>query len=293
MLKDIGYFIRLSRPVNIVISWIAFVVACYIANDGRLFFLGEAIFWITGLLVGGVAAGGYWINDVYDFRIDRINKPHKTLVNAYLSVKKVLTVYLISSFFLCSFSAIYHGYYHGRYEILGVILSCALGLFFYARQLKRTNLWGNLLIAVLAAMVVILGGMLYHIHAPLVWIALFSFEITLIREIVKDIEDMKGDKAFQLQTLPIRVGIVNTHRTLWVLVVIFVLSCYIPFIYAYFLERKFIWGYLLFSLLLVQCPILFVFRDLYNFSSPVHYAWLSKSLKYLIFSGIASLFFLF
>ena len=51
-------------------------------------------FWATLLTIAGIAATGYWINDVYDFRIDRINKPNRTIVNAILSVKKVMTIYI-------------------------------------------------------------------------------------------------------------------------------------------------------------------------------------------------------
>ncbi|MEM6806390.1 MAG: geranylgeranylglycerol-phosphate geranylgeranyltransferase [Bacteroidota bacterium] len=293
MLRDALNFLRISRPSNVLISFLAFGVAAFISQDKSWAFLTDSVFWATALCIIVIAASGYWINDVYDFRIDRVNKPGKTIVNAYLSVKKVLTVYFFVIGGILLFSFVFLGFISKLYHIFFInALSVAL-LFFYASYLKRIGVPGNLSIAFLIALVILLAGYLYEVNSPLVWTMIFAFEITLIREITKDVEDIRGDLQFELRTLPIQIGIRRTKYILQFFYICFLLSCYIPFIYAYFRVDKLIWPYIGVSFLLVQLPTVYVMYLLANAVKPEDFGKQSRYLKYIMLGGIASLFFLY
>ena len=292
MWQDFLHFVRISRPLNVFISLLAFGVGCYLATNQSLSFLQEATFWATALMIGLIAATGYWINDVYDYRIDRINKPHKPVVNAILSVKKVLTVYFVVNVGIMLFTLGYLSWYKGHLEISFInLLSIGL-LFVYASYLKRIGVPGNLTIAFLTALVLVLAGYLYEITLPLVWAIVFAFEITFIREVTKDVEDIPGDLAFNLHTLPIQIGIRHTKTILWVLYACFLVSTYLPFAYAWWQGHDLLWTYLILSVLLVQLPCAYLLRLLLRSQAPADFTRQSRYLKYLTLAGIFTLFFL-
>lgn len=294
MLRDTKYFLLLSRPLNLLIALITFGIACFFATDRdkSLPFLLDGPFWATGLTIIVIAATGYWINDVYDFRIDRVNKPHKTIVNGILSVKKVLTAYFLSVFGILLFSVAYLGFYVNELGITFInLLSIGL-LFWYASYLKRVSVAGNLLVSFLIFLVIILAGYLYHINMPLIWAGVFAFEITFIREITKDMEDIKGDLQYNLRTLPIQIGLRSTKKVLLVLYILFIISCYLPFIYRIIRTGDPLWRYFFLSINLVQVPALYLLRMMMRSSHPRDFSIQSKYLKYLMLSGIITLLFL-
>jgi 4-hydroxybenzoate polyprenyltransferase len=293
-LKDITYFFQLSRPLNLLIAFLSFGVASYIALYKTGFgFLTDPKFWVAACCILGISATGYWINDVYDFRIDRINKPERTIVNALLSVKKVLTVYFVSSFGLLGISLIYFVFWKQRfYHIAFINLLAILLLFVYASYLKRISVLGNLVIAFLVSLVIILAGYLYHINQELMYTIAFAFQITLLREITKDVEDIRGDLQYNLQTLPIQIGLRATKKVLWVLYFFFLLSCYVPFVLHYLQERDFLWQYLVLSLLIVQLPVAYILVLLNKAQQPDQFATQSRYLKYVIITGIITILFL-
>ncbi|MEO0896012.1 MAG: geranylgeranylglycerol-phosphate geranylgeranyltransferase [Bacteroidota bacterium] len=292
MWHDIKAFFLISRPTNVVISFIAFGVACFLAT-GTLDFLQTMEFWGTATTITIIAATGYWINDVYDFRIDRINKPDKAVVNAILSVKKVLTVYFIVNMCILGFSFLFLGVLHGKPNITFINFVSVLLLFIYASWLKRTGVAGNLVIAFLIALVLILAYYLTgQINMALVWAIVFSFEITLIREITKDVQDIKGDLAFQVKTLVIQVGLHRTKNILLILYIVFLLSTYLPFFYYYILYEKVLWIYLGLSILIVQGPTLYVILMMWKEETPEAFGKQSSLLKYVMLTGMITLFFM-
>lgn len=294
MLKDLKYFFLLSRPLNVLISLIAFGVACYIAFYKSGFgFFEDISFWVTAFCITGIAATGYWINDVYDFRIDRINKPKRTFVNAILSVKKVLTAYFIASFLIMSISITYFVFLKkDYYQVVFINFLSIVLLFVYASYLKHISVVGNLVIAFLVALVIILAGYLYHINQELMYTIAFAFQITLLREITKDIEDIKGDLKFKLQTLPIQVGIRSTKKVLVVLYVFFLISCYMPPLIHFLEEKEILWKYLGLSLLLVQLPVVYIMFLLRKSYQPSDFSIQSTYLKYVIIAGIFTILYL-
>jgi len=279
--KDIYYFYKISRPLNLAISFLSFFVASFIANRHSLRFLSDWQFWSVGIVIILIAAGGYWINDVYDFRIDRINKPTKTVVNAFLSVKKVLTAYFVLHFLLFAFCIIW-----APLHILFVFTLAILLLFIYAAWLKRVSVAGNLVVSFLTALVIITAGYLYKVNIPLTWMMVFAFQINLIREIIKDIEDIKGDFHYKLQTLPIQLGINKTKWVLYLLFIIFIITCNLPFLYQTSQNGEYLWTYLASSVILVQLPSVYILIKLYTNKSFYELGFHTQAVKWVMLTGI-------
>ncbi len=229
-----------------------------------------------------IAAGGYWINDAYDFRIDRINKPDKAIVNTFLSVKKVTTSYIVLNVIVLLGAVFFVK------KLILILLGAILLLFFYAVYLKRSTLVGNILVAFLASLVLMMAGFIYTFNIALIWTAIFAFEITLIREIVKDTEDIKGDFAFGLQTLPIQIGIKKTKYVLYGLAILFEVSCMLPTLFHFINSHKLQSPYCWVSVSLVQIPFLYVIKKLIHANSPQDFTHISRYLKYMMLAGMVS-----
>ena len=278
------HFFWISRPLNVFITGLAFCLACFIAKDRSISFLGDLEFWVALACMVGVTATGYWVNDAFDFKIDRVNKPRRVIVNAHLSVKRVLTTYFTTVALLMLFSFLTQ-----PVSLTAINFAVALLLFAYAALLKRTTIVGNVLVASLTALVIYYAAVLYVPKAALFWAMLFAFEVNFIREVVKDIEDIEGDLRFKLQTLPIRAGIKGTKGVLWGAYCLFILSGPAPFVEEYLRIGYLNWWYLGAALLLVVAPALWLLRHMAEASEKADWALQSRYLKWLIFAGMATL----
>ncbi|GJM60205.1 geranylgeranylglycerol-phosphate geranylgeranyltransferase [Persicobacter diffluens] len=165
-----------------------------------------------------IAAGGYVINDYYDVKIDYINRPERVTIGSDISRRKAMFFHFIIT---------------GLGILIALILSWKTGLiaafsafclWYYSNQLKRMPLIGNLTIAMLTALslmqVSIYFGQSYLITGIY---AVFAFALTVIRELIKDMEDVEGDKMHGCKTVPILWGMRNTKRLLMVFITLFIL----------------------------------------------------------------------
>lgn len=189
--------------------------------------LDFAIFVFTLVLVSGA---GYIINDIFDINIDRINKPDKLIIGNTISEKKAYIYYYIMNG-IALLTGIYIGIKTGSFN-LGLIFMVPIAVFyFYSLKYKRLFLWGNLVISLMTGFLVIVvwvfefliirkNGIAFTDGRHAYWIityfvlayALFAFLITLIREFVKDMEDMEGDSKWGCTTLTVVVGIENAKK---------------------------------------------------------------------------------
>jgi 4-hydroxybenzoate polyprenyltransferase len=177
-----------------------------------------------------IAAGGYVINDYFDTKTDRINKPEKVFVGRIISRRRAILLHIALSTLGIILALIPAWQYHNLKLMIIPVLSSLL-LWAYSAKFKKMPLSGNLIIALLAGLSPILvasyefaagvnlslqimnvnlpgsGSRLLFMGMLIISLyALFSFLITLIREIIKDIEDIDGDEADGGQTLPIVMG---------------------------------------------------------------------------------------
>ncbi len=169
------------------------------------------LFTITFL----VAAAGYWLNDWKDQPIDAKNRPDR-----FLKVQKVGINTLVSAAWLFNFLALILALCLNLPTFL-LVLGLEILLFFYAQKAKKIAWVGNLIIALCSTAPLLLLTLNFKVHSFL-WLGLyayFAFLVSLLREIVKDVEDIEGDLAGDCQTLPIQYGEDFTKRTLLTLLV--------------------------------------------------------------------------
>lgn len=149
-----------------------------------------------------VAAGGFIINDYYDQKIDMINRPKKVIVGTKFRRRLAMLSHLI-----LSFTGIAIGFLVDV-KIGAIHIFSTGGLWFYSNHLRRLPIIGNLTISFLTSLTILIVAVFFQRHEPLIYIySLFAFLTVFIREIIKDIEDVKGEAAAGCQTIPVVWGI--------------------------------------------------------------------------------------
>lgn len=246
--KDIFRLIRWQNLLFLaILMWVLekwLVVPLLYSHGGLPEVLPEPILWLLILSVVLIAAGGYVINDYFDIKIDRINRPDSVVVGETmtkpaamhlsigLSVAGILVGLLVA--WLC------------RSWTLGIVILLMPGLlWFYSSAYKRQFLVGNLIVAFASAVVPMLLGLanegmflpfiMAHDFQPILdqlqpvirviytWLggfALMIFLYTWIREVIKDLQDQMGDRELECRTLPIKVGELWTKILLTVMIAI-------------------------------------------------------------------------
>ncbi len=224
-----------------------------------------------------VAASGYIINDYYDIKIDLVNKPERVVIGRYIKRRWAL---LIHQFF--NVSGILLGLLVDR-KTAFVNLCAVFCLWLYANQLKRLAFWGNLMVAILTGFSLLVLAVYYPGHQREVWIyATFSFFITLIREIIKDMEDVKGDERHGCKTLPIIWGIAKTKNLVYGLIAVFIS---ILFILASQLSNERI----AYIFLLLMLPVGFLTYKLVYADKPDDFSFLSNACKIIMLIGVLTM----
>src|SRR5664279_6661839 len=190
-----------------------------------------------------ITAGGYVINDYFDIKTDLINKG-KVIVGTKIPRRKAMMWHSI--FNIAGVAAGFYISYKSGYFWLGILFLVVSGLlYFYSASYKRQFLIGNIIVALLTAMVPMLVVFYewpalykyYIINAVslppmnfiIYWIggfSLFAFLTNLIREIIKDIEDFEGDLAYGRNTIPVVIGILSAKVVSASLIIIMVVLLY-------------------------------------------------------------------
>lgn len=249
-----------------------------------------------------IAAAGYIINDYFDLNIDLINKPDKLVVDKIISRRWVIMWHLLLSSIGVAL-AIYLDFTSPVKFLTLANLACVGFLFLYSISLKKKLLTGNILISLLTAWVILVityaetSNLLRSINiAPSTTkvtrisflYAGFAFIISLIREVVKDMEDIEGDRKYNCYTMPIAWGI-NTSKvfvSVWLVVLIAALGI----VQVYVLQFKWWWsaGY---CILFIIFPLLYIFKNLLKANTSRDYHKLSSLIKLTMFTGILSMIF--
>jgi 4-hydroxybenzoate polyprenyltransferase len=251
-----------------------------------------------------IAAAGYIINDYFDLNIDRVNKPGKVVVEKIIKRRWAIIWHLALSGL-----GIIIGFYLS-WKLRNIFIGpsntvCVLILWFYSTTFKKKLLIGNVLISLLTAWVI---GVLYlcefrlhrfvnpEFHSALsriykftVVYASFAFIISLVREVVKDMEDMEGDAKYGRRTMPLVWGL-NAAKffcAIWLTILVAALI----FIQFYVLQYKW-WLTIIFTSFLVIFPILLVLKKLSGAREPSQFHQLSQIIKSIMMMGILSMIFL-
>lgn len=273
-------FVRLIRFPNLVII----VLTQYIT---RIFLIGPKELWVShitdpkffllSLSTGLVAAAGYIINDYYDVKIDTINKPKRVVVGRMLRRRVAMFAHIILNILgiLIAFSI--------TLKIGAITFISGFLLWLYSNQLKRLPFVGNLVIAFLTAVSVIVVFIYTPRNEFLIYtFAFFAFFISLIREIIKDMEDVKGDATFGCQTLPIIWGIRRTKILLYLLIASFLT---LLFSLSVYLDNTIVTYFCLFVLI----PVGWLTYKLMGADTKKEFAHLSIICKIIMLTGVLSM----
>ncbi|WP_224491339.1 geranylgeranylglycerol-phosphate geranylgeranyltransferase [Robertkochia flava] len=222
-------------------------------------------------------ASGYIINNFYDAEKDLINRPRKSFLDRQVSQRFKLTTYFILNFLsvICasyvSFSAVL---FFSAY---------IFGIWFYSHKLKRVALLGNLVSAMLA-ITPFFAVFIYYMNFDLVIFvhALFLFLLILIREMVKDLENMKGDLVYQYKTVPVIYG----ERTSKFIISLLVGLTLLP---SWLLIRQFEIGHMYYFFYACVIVLMAFLIMLWRSESRVQYLMLHNILKFIIVLGVFSI----
>ena len=311
-------FLRLIRFPNLVIIALTQyairfgIIYPFLNQTGLGLFLSEKLF---GMLVGAtvlIAASGYIINDYFDVKLDLLNKPKQLIIGKSISRRQAM--FLHTAVNLVGLALAFYVAISIQHPMLVLFqIVSASSLWFYSINFKKQILIGNIIIAALTALVPFTAGyyeiillfdsvktelvisnvevdnirsLLFSIQYLLYWIigySAFAFILTFIREVIKDCEDIEGDKEFGCKTLPIVHGIPKAKKVanLSVTILVILLTC-LEFIQINSQD----WISFSYFFFLISIPLLWLMVKIRKAKTKKHFFIISQVLKVLMLVGI-------
>lgn len=250
-----------------------------------------------------IAAAGYIINDYFDINIDEVNKPQKMVITKTINRRWAILMHIVISGIGVAISL--YMSIKTSYIVVLANIGCTLLLWFYSTTFKKKLLSGNIIISALTAWTVMV--LYFATNTELIetfalnsdmqeamkrifkfasLYAGFAFIISLVREVVKDIEDMEGDSRYNCKTMPIVWGVpaAKVFAGVWMVVLI----AGIALVQLYVLHSGWWWS-VAYSVLLLIAPSVWILRQFYKAQTPAQYHAISNHLKWLMMAGILSL----
>ena len=310
-------FVKLLRPFNLFIL----ILICITIKFGLInqFIIKPALsdfnfflFLISTLLI---TASGYIINDIYDEKVDKINKDHKRIINKEINSKSAIIWYFLFNF-LALLIIVYIALLIEKIIFCLIFLYSIFILWRYSKHLKHTFLRGNLVVSCLVALSILNLGLFDIVpvinnenSSKIIFLIImiysfFAFLMTFSREIIKDLEDAEGDKIYGANTIALSLGIHKSKRIInsFNLTVLFLIAFWQYFQFSLYLtrfdtinnEQIEIWGTNNFSIvytaLLQICLIYFIFKCFFA-KQKSDFSFLSKMSKIIMLLGIFSILF--
>ncbi len=252
-----------------------------------------------------IAAAGYIINDYFDIDIDQVNKPQKNVVDIIISRRWAILWHFVLSGTAVVLS-LYISWKTGLWYIVIVNFACVFLLFGYSVSLKHKLLSGNILISLLTGWVVLIlcfseFHFSFQTQNEAGWLSAqnkimrlgflyggFAFVLSLIREAIKDMEDVEGDSRYGSKTMPIAWGIpaAKIYVAVWMVVLLAILVA----IQVYIIRFHWWWP-IVYSVLLIITPLIYVFYKLFSATTSPQFHYLSNITKGLMLTGILSMIF--
>jgi 4-hydroxybenzoate polyprenyltransferase len=273
-------FLRLIRVQNLLIivatQYLARIALIGPREQWMRLFLDPHLFLLS-LSTVCIAAAGYIINDYFDIKIDIVNKPDRVIIGRFLRRRVAMGAHQA-----LNVVGVAIGLYLSKWVFLLDVVSVTL-LWFYSANLKRQPFIGNFVVSFLTAMSLVVLAVYYQQQVDLLLIyALFSFCISLVREIIKDMEDVRGDARFGCRTLPIVWGIRRTKQFLYAIIATFIATL---FLMAHSLANPQL-GWI-FMILLI--PIAWLIYRLVMADTKRDFSYLSSLCKLIMLVGVVSM----
>ena len=305
-------FLRLVRLKNLIIVALAQLLIKFSLINPFVdnFILSNTQFYLLVLATVFITASGYIINDIYDVATDKINKNEKRIIGEKIKSRNAIFWYiffnsiglLLGCYIACSVEKPAFGL---------IFFYCIFSLWTYSKHMKSAFLSGNLQVSFLTALSifnVVLFDMIPNginktngelmIFKIILCYTAFAFITTFIREMIKDLEDMEGDKKINANTLAIAYGI---EKTKWISLIFTMLTCFGIAYFQYFqysiisseFEYKIsIWGInkiAIFYTFLLQILFLFLGFKIYHSQVKMNFYFISQLCKFIMIVGILSM----
>lgn len=311
-MKPVPAFFKLIRWRNLLIVLLTqwFIWQCVIrpmaAWSAVPVFLSTFHFILLSLSTVLIAAAGYIINDYFDVRIDLINRPEKVIIEKVIGRRAAIlwhSLFNVLGFLL----ALYLARKLGNYFAVSIQLASTILLWFYSTTFKRQFVTGNVVVALLTGLTVMIlavyepalyphinfryflvegGRVLVNPFGVIAVYTYFAFMLTWMREIVKDMEDFKGDAEDGCVTMPIRIGLQRSTRY----VIFFGILAIAPLCIAAVKLFSGSWSVLgIYIFVALIMPLVFWLFFLPRKATAKHYGEASRRLKIIMLAGIASL----
>ena len=262
--------------------------------------LSQPLFFLLVLASVCIAGAGYIINDYFDINIDQVNKSSKVIIGKFIKRRVAILLHATLSLIGLLLS-MYVGYKLQNILIPFFNFLAILILWLYSSTFKKKLLIGNILISLLTAWVILvitLAEYRFRISPhDIVWQRLlklsfiyagFAFIISLVREVIKDMEDMEGDMKYGCTTMPIVWGIPvsKVFAGVWIVVLTGILVA----LQIYVVQFGW-WFSALYSVVTIVIPLVWVLRKLYKANTPAQFHQLSTVVKFIMLAGIISMIF--
>lgn len=324
-------FIRLIRLENLLLLFVVqYLVKYFIVEELVISsILSEIQFFYLVISSVSIAAAGYVVNDIYDIDIDQFNNKDNVISNGSISIQAAWIFYIILNII---------GLYIGSFLAFDInqpwfsliFLYSIISLWLYSKNMKKTFLLGNIQVSVLASLSIINialfdllpllqsnnlnnhivnKSVIHNIQISVIIIliyAIFSFFLTLIRELIKDVEDVEGDQKKGAETLIIKLGY---SKTKWVILsvcyLVLLLILFFQYLQYSLISTKFIlihegekynniefWGAniesIIYTLIIEITLIVFIYKIGHTYKKK-QFSFLSKFAKIIIVLGILSI----
>ncbi len=293
-------FFKLIRwPNLLIIALVQYMIRFFITESLDIPHMLNHLEYAYGVICSiTLAAAGYIINDIYDLEVDRQNKPQRMVLGKQISVQNAWTVYIVLNIiavvtgYLVSEAAGYDDLW--LLPILAIVI-----LYFYALNLKKRPVIGNLVVSLLTALPVFFVGLFDLLPAiepesqslirtafyVICGYSLFAFWVNFIREIVKDTEDINGDKRQGYKTLAVLLGVEYIRYVIAILGM--VLLVFIGYFNAFMFFEDLISS--IYLLIFVSLPVAYFIVRVFRAKRTKDFKKLSLMLKYIMLTGILSM----
>ena len=275
-MKYLLAYIIIIRPLNVFLGGLTILISSLIIK-----YEGPAISVILPVfVVMFFTMGANTLNDYFDYEIAKINRPDRAISSGLVLRNQALILSLFS--FIIGVLIALRLNKDSQLLYIGVSLPLIIA---YNVKLKNYPLIGNIIVSLILAMSFIYAGLVFKKTEPLIIPALLAFGLTLIREIVKDLADIKGDKSAGLMTFPIVYGKKKTIILCTILSLFLGIGSFIPFLTGYY---NTFYGISL--ILMVEIPLAVVVISLLNKPVILTAKRGSKLLKFCTLGGLLSIY---
>ena len=268
------------RGYNILIVVIAqFLASVYIfAHDKPV---KSVLFDINLLMLvlasSATIAAGYIINNFYDSEKDLINRPRKTMLDRLVSQNTKLSFYFVLNFLTIVFAS------YVSFKAVIFFSLYIFGIWFYSHRFKKQPMTGNIVSAILTVIPFFAIFIYYQNFEKVIFVhGLFLFLLISMRELTKDLENIKGDLALDYRTVPVVYG-ENTSKLMLTIVAIITMVVGITLILFFEIGHMYIFFYL--SIILLLLFLLLLWKS----NKKTHYLLLHNILKFIVVAGVFSI----